>query len=91
MVELIQDFPAVLLVTLRDVLPIGVVIILFQVFVLRQPIPQLKRVILGGFYVLLGLAFFILGLGIPRILATACAAIAFSPKCICVLFGICED
>ena len=62
MVELFQDFPAVLLVTLRDILPIGVVIILFQVFVLRQPIPQLKKVILGGFYVLLGLALFIMGL-----------------------------
>lgn len=62
MLEVVQDFPAVFIVTLRDVLPILFVIVLFQVFVLKQPIPELKKVILGAFYVLLGLTLFIMGL-----------------------------
>ncbi len=34
----------------------------FQLFVLKQPIPHLKRVIQGGIYVVLGLALFLVGL-----------------------------
>lgn len=48
--------------TLGDVLPIALIIVFFQVFVLRQPIPHLRRTIIGFIYVLLGLALFLIGL-----------------------------
>jgi hypothetical protein len=51
-----------LLATLRDVLPIAVVIFGFQLLILRRPIPHLKRVLFGFFYVLLGLSLFLQGL-----------------------------
>ena len=37
-------------------------VIFFQLVVLKQPIPHLKRVIQGGIYVVLGLALFLVGL-----------------------------
>ncbi len=48
--------------TLFDVLPIALVLFGFQVFVLRRPIPNLKRMLLGFLYVLAGMAFFLEGL-----------------------------
>ncbi len=48
--------------TLGDVLPILVVLFGFQLLVLRRPIPNLRRVIVGFIYVLLGLALFLVGL-----------------------------
>ncbi len=62
MIDYFTDFALILLYTLRDVLPIIVLIVLFQLFVLKQPIPHLKRVIIGGIYVILGLALFLMGL-----------------------------
>lgn len=56
------DFGKTLLATLRDVLPIILLIVGFQLFVLRQPIPHLKRLIIGGVYVVIGLSLFLLGL-----------------------------
>jgi hypothetical protein len=58
----LHDFWSIFLLTLRDVTPILVLIVVFQLFVLRQPIPHLKRLILGGVYVVLGLALFLIGL-----------------------------
>jgi len=52
----------VLLGTLRDILPILALITGFQLFVLRQPIPHLHRLIVGGVYVVIGLAMFLIGL-----------------------------
>lgn len=51
-----------MLATCRDVLPIIILITGFQVLVLRQPIPHLRRLIVGGIYVVLGLALFLAGL-----------------------------
>jgi len=45
-----------------DVLPILVLIIFFQLVVLKRPIPHLKKMIVGGIYVVLGLALFLMGL-----------------------------
>ena len=59
---LLFDFLKVLMATFRDVLPILLLIVCFQLFVLRQPIPRLKRLIIGGIYVVLGLALFLVGL-----------------------------
>lgn len=50
--------------TLRDVLPISVVILFFQVLVLRRPIANRQRVLGGFLCVTLGLAVFLGGLEI---------------------------
>ena len=60
--ELLLHSLKVLLATIRDVLPIAVVLFGFQVFVLRQTIPNLRRVLVGFVYVLIGLALFLQGL-----------------------------
>ncbi len=56
------DFSHILLSTFRDILPILLLIIFFQALVLRQPIPHPRSLILGGIYVVLGLALFLAGL-----------------------------
>ncbi|MFP3867149.1 MAG: DUF1538 domain-containing protein [Desulfobacteraceae bacterium] len=58
----ITDSSGVLLATVRDILPILALITCFQLFVLRQPIPHLRRLIIGGVYVVIGLALFLIGL-----------------------------
>jgi len=59
---MLSDAASVLLATLRDVLPIAALIICFQLLVLRQPIPHLRRLIVGGVYVVIGLTLFLIGL-----------------------------
>jgi len=56
------DFSKILIATCWDVLPVIILIVGFQLLVLRQPIPHLKRVIVGGVYVVIGLALFLAGL-----------------------------
>ena len=46
----------------RNVLPIVLVIGFFQLVVLRQPLPDLERILVGAVVVVLGLALFIRGL-----------------------------
>ncbi len=48
--------------TLRDVLPIAIILVVFQVLVLRKRVPNLKRVLVGFAYVVAGLALFLVGL-----------------------------
>ncbi|MBF0218302.1 MAG: DUF1538 domain-containing protein [Gammaproteobacteria bacterium] len=48
--------------TVSDVLPIAIIIFGFQFLVIRKPIPHLKNVLFGFFYVLLGLSLFLVGL-----------------------------
>jgi hypothetical protein len=48
--------------TLRDVLPIAAILFGFQFLVLRERIPNARRVLLGFAYVLVGLALFLVGL-----------------------------
>ena len=62
MADLLMDFMWVLIYTLRDIIPILLLVVFFQIVVLKQPIPHLKRVIKGGIYVVLGLALFLVGL-----------------------------
>lgn len=62
MIGFFADFSGVLLSTIRDVIPIIALIAFFQLVVLRQPIPHLKRVLVGCIYVVFGLTFFLLGL-----------------------------
>lgn len=60
--EELQGILDTVLATLRDVLPIAAIIFGFQIFVIRRPIPHLKRVLMGFGYVLLGLSLFLIGL-----------------------------
>ncbi len=48
--------------SVRDLLPIVVVISAFQLFVIRQPVDGLKDIVAGALLVLIGLAFFVFGL-----------------------------
>lgn len=57
-----QTFIDTLLATVWDVLPIAAVLFIFQLFVIRKPIPHPRRLIVGFLLVLVGLAFFLEGL-----------------------------
>ena len=50
--------------SLRDLAPIVLVIAVFQVFVIRQPVSGFLSLVIGGLLVVAGLAFFIFGLRI---------------------------
>lgn len=56
------EFITVLLETVRDVLPIVLIIFFFQFLVIRKPVPNLGKVLTGFAYVLIGLTLFLLGL-----------------------------
>lgn len=65
----------VFLATLKDVWPIAAIIFGAQLFVIRRPIPNLKKVIIGFVFVLIGLTLFLEGLELAlfplgRIMAT---------------------
>ena len=60
--EFILNFSQILLGTCIDVLPIIILIIGFQFLVLRQPLAHFRRLIVGGVYVVIGLALFLAGL-----------------------------
>jgi hypothetical protein len=61
-VQFFTEFSGAFLSTCRDVLPILALLVGFQLFVLRQPVPHPKRMIAGGVYVVIGLTLFLLGL-----------------------------
>lgn len=58
MLALLRAFAA----SARDLLPIVVVIVFFQLVVLQQPLPNLMAIVSGLVLVILGLTFFIFGL-----------------------------
>jgi hypothetical protein len=62
MMDMVYDMGRMFLSTLGDVAPIALLIVFFQLVVLRQPIPKLKRVLIGSVYVVVGLSFFLIGL-----------------------------
>jgi hypothetical protein len=62
--RLMQALSVALLGACRDLAPIIAVIAVFQILVLRQPLPELLSVLAGLVLVIVGLAFFVLGLDI---------------------------
>ncbi len=58
----LADFTQVLLSTMVDVLPIVAIIFGFQLLVIRKPIVNLRKTLIGFGYVLLGLTLFLQGL-----------------------------
>ena len=64
----------------RDLAPIILVILVFQLAVLRQPFPEVANVIVGLILVILGLALFIVGLEIGLFPIGEAMAEAFAYK-----------
>ncbi len=62
MTAFLIDFAKTLLTTSRDVLPVIALISFFQLIVIRQPIPNLRRLVVGCVFVVIGLALFLAGL-----------------------------
>ena len=60
--ELFHRLISAAVYTILDVLPIVIIIFGFQFLIIRRPIPNLKKVLIGFLYVLIGLAIFIVGL-----------------------------
>ena len=60
--HMLSDLFTLFTSTFFDILPIAIIIFGFQFFVIRKPIKNLKKVLLGMFYVLIGITFFLLGL-----------------------------
>lgn len=60
--QFLQDLPALLLTTFFDILPIAIIIFGFQFLVIRKRVKNLKNVLMGMLYVLVGITFFLLGL-----------------------------
>lgn len=58
----LQQLWHTLLSTLRDVMPIAGILFGFQLLVIRQAIPNIKRVAIGFALVILGLTLFLMGL-----------------------------
>jgi len=58
----LSAFFATLLSSLRDLLPIILVVAFFQIVIIRQPVPDLLDILSGTLLVILGLTFFIRGL-----------------------------
>ncbi|WP_415888802.1 DUF1538 domain-containing protein [Neptuniibacter sp. SY11_33] len=60
--ELLSQFIEITLTTIKDVIPIAVIIFGFQIAVIRRRIANLRKVLIGFAYVIVGLALFLLGL-----------------------------
>ena len=62
MINTLKKLLVAMLGSMRDLLPIVLVIVFFQFFVLQQPLPNIAQILLGVLFVVLGLTFFIHGL-----------------------------
>jgi hypothetical protein len=60
--EQLETFFASIRSSIRDLLPIILVVTFFQLVVLQQPIPNLGKILSGAVLVILGLTFFVRGL-----------------------------
>ena len=69
-----------LLESFYDLLPIVLVIGFFQLVVLKQPIPNLLEILIGSFFVLIGLTLFVQGLEMVLFPLGESLAFAFAKK-----------
>jgi len=60
--ELLQHILDTFIATVKDVAPIGILLLFFQLIVLREKIAHLKHILVGFVYVIAGLALFLIGL-----------------------------
>ncbi|QOL26262.1 DUF1538 domain-containing protein [Thalassotalea sp. LPB0316] len=61
-VAMFSEFITTLLTTITDVLPIAAILFGFQFAVIRKPIPNLAKVLVGFVWVIIGLSLFLIGL-----------------------------
>jgi hypothetical protein len=78
--EQIRQLIDSILSSVRDLLPIVLVVTFFQLVVIQQPFPDLSRMITGGLLVVLGLALFVRGLQQALFPLGECIANAFARK-----------
>ena len=60
--DVLLDFLKTLLLTSRDLVPIILLFGFFQIVVIKKRVANLRRILVGSFYVLIGLTFFLTGL-----------------------------
>jgi len=60
--EMLAQIANTTIATVRDVLPIAAILFGFQFAVIRKPLPNLGRVVMGFIWVLIGLSLFLIGL-----------------------------
>lgn len=80
-----KEFYEIFLLTVRDVAPVVLLVVFFQLFVLKQNLPNLKKVAIGVLLVIVGLALFLMGLEkalfpIGQIMAEQLSAPSFISK-----------
>ncbi len=78
--EKLKRLTAPLISSARDLLPIVVVILFFQLVILQQPIPNLSEILLGTLFVTIGLALFVRGLEMGLFPIGETMAYAFARK-----------
>lgn len=60
--EMLGQISDTLITTIRDVLPIAAILFGFQFAIIRKPLPNVGRVLMGFVWVLIGLSLFLIGL-----------------------------
>ncbi len=60
--DLITAFTNILVLTVKDILPVAALLLFFQLVILRRPLPNWRRVAFGFLLVLVGLTLFLDGL-----------------------------
>ena len=78
--KLLKAIFASLLESLRDLLPIILVIVFFQLAVLQQPIPNFGEIVLGIVFVVIGLSLFVYGLNMGLFPIGETMAYSFASK-----------
>lgn len=80
MIKLLKNIFHALFESVRDLLPIIVVVAFFQFAVLQQPIPHLERILTGSVLVIVGLTLFVKGLEMGLFPIGESIAYAFAKK-----------
>jgi hypothetical protein len=80
LISLLKNILRALLDSVRDLLPIIVVVAFFQLVVLQQPIPNLERILIGTLLVIIGLTLFVRGLEMGLFPIGESIAYAFAKK-----------
>ncbi|MDX2321699.1 MAG: DUF1538 domain-containing protein [Moritella sp.] len=61
-IDMLNQIGATIVTTFHDVLPIAAILFGFQFAVIRKPLPNIGRVLMGFLWVLVGLSLFLIGL-----------------------------
>jgi hypothetical protein len=80
LISLVKNILSALLDSVRDLLPIIVVVAFFQLVVLQQPIPNIERILTGTLLVIIGLTLFVRGLEMGLFPIGESIAYAFAKK-----------